>query len=389
MLWLNWPPWNKTAPDAKSRTLLECFRAKLHAGFKRPSMRCSASLPLATPSAQGSGLLPPLAKGMRASTRRRRSGTIIAMGQHEWWLGVVAAAPCDAAAAVAGSNNLWFVAKMIMVRAACLLLMLARTAALVATRPSSGTAKHWRYSTRPSSDAAKRWRSTHRPLGALQSSDEPTGSTAGWLGKLSLAGAALGPVCDNFHSGFDVLGYTRYQVAVGSAADWWGDGHLFQTAYWVPPLFALAAIIIGGIDEIVSSRLPNEERLARPSGGRVAAGVASFVALYGLSAYLAGAAPLGAAVAPGTSSLVLWPLALALWAAVDPSPSSFVSGAATAVGGPAIEIALLGAGGLFPEPFGHLYAYTNADLLGIDSWITAVYFAGGPAVALVSRFLRR
>ena len=38
--------------------------------------------------------------------------------------------------------------------------------------------------------------------------------------------------------------------------------------------------------------------------------------------------------------------------------------------------------------FGHLYAYARADLLGVDSWIPAVYFAGGPAVALVSRFLR-
>ena len=36
--------------------------------------------------------------------------------------------------------------------------------------------------------------------------------------------------------------------------------------------------------------------------------------------------------------------------------ASFVAGAATAVGGPAIEVALLGGGGLFAEPFGHLCA---------------------------------
>ena len=206
-----------------------------------------------------------------------------------------------------------------------------------------------------------------------------------WLGKLALAGAALGPVCDNFHSGFGVLAYDKYEIAIGAAPAWWGGGHLFQTAAWVPPLFALAAIIIGGIDALVAARAPPA---AAPSGPRVAAGVGAFVALYALSAALAGAPPLGAGVAPATSSLALWPPALALWALLDPSPSSFVAGALTAVGGPLIEVALLGGGGAFAEPFGHLYSYARADLLGVDSWIPAVYFAGGPAVALVSRFLR-
>ena len=206
-----------------------------------------------------------------------------------------------------------------------------------------------------------------------------------WLGKLALAGAALGPVCDNFHSGFGVLAYDKYEIAIGAAPAWWGDGHLFQTAAWVPPLFALAALIIGGIDALVAARAPPA---AAPSGARAAAGVGAFVALYALSAALAGAPPLGAGVAPATSSLALWPPALALWALLDPSPSSFVAGALTAVGGPLIEVALLGGGGAFAEPFGHLYSYARADLLGVDSWIPAVYFAGGPAVALVSRFLR-
>ena len=51
--------------------------------------------------------------------------------------------------------------------------------------------------------------------------------------------------------------------------------------------------------------------------------------------------------------------------------------------------ALLGGGGLFAEPFGHLYAYGRPDVLGVESWILPVYFAGGPSVALVSRWLRR
>ena len=213
--------------------------------------------------------------------------------------------------------------------------------------------------------------------------EERAAPTAQWLASLALAGAALGPVCDNFHSAAGVLGYTKYQIALGPAPDWWGGGHLFQTAYWVPPLFALAALIIGGIDTLVSAQRPPPPELEKPSGRRVAGAVAAFVALYAFSALLA------TGLAPPTEALVLWPLALLLWKACDPTLASFVAGAATAVGGPAIEVALLGGGGLFAEPFGHLYAYGRPDVLGVESWILPVYFAGGPAVALVSRWLRR
>ena len=84
------------------------------------------------------------------------------------------------------------------------------------------------------------------PLHASQPAEtyERDAPTAQWLGSLAIAGAALGPVCDNFHSAAGVLGYTKYQIALGPAPDWWGGGHLFQTATWVPPLFALAALII-------------------------------------------------------------------------------------------------------------------------------------------------
>ena len=189
-------------------------------------------------------------------------------------------------------------------------------------------------------------------------------------------------VCDNFHSAAGVLGYTKYQIALGPAPDWWGGGHLFQTAYWVPPLFALAALIIGGIDAVVSSQRPPPPELEKPRGRRVAGAVAAFVALYAFSALLA------TGLAPATEALVLWPIAVLLWKKYDPTLASFVAGAATAVGGPAIEVALLGGGGLFAEPFGHLYAYGRPDVLGVESWILPVYFAGGPAVALVSRWLR-
>jgi hypothetical protein len=221
------------------------------------------------------------------------------------------------------------------------------------------------------------------PLRASPPATDDRAPTAQWLTRLALAGAALGPVCDNFHSAAGVLGYTKHRVAFGVAPDWWGGGHLLQTAAWVPPLFALAALIIGGIDALVSAYKPPPPHLATPAGRRVGTVVAAFVLLYALSALLA------TSLAPAAEAVVLWPLALLLWRRCDPTLASFVAGASTAIGGPAIEAALLGGGGRFPEPFGHLYAYAHPDLLGVESWILPVYFAGGPAVALVSRWLRR
>ena len=223
-------------------------------------------------------------------------------------------------------------------------------------------------------------RGAKRPRATIDDAPPPP-STGRWLGGLALAGAGLGPVCDNLHSGFGVLRYAKYEVAVGAAPAWWGDGHLFQTAGWVPPLFAAAALIIGGIDVVVDGDGD------APASGRVAAAVAAFVGLYALSAFCAGT-PLGLGLGAGACSVVLWPLAIALWATLDGTPGGAIAGAATAVGGPAIEIALLGGGGVFPEPLGHLYAYARPDVLGIASWILPVYFAGGPAVALVSRWIR-
>ena len=64
--------------------------------------------------------------------------------------------------------------------------------------------------------------------------------TAQWLAGLAPAGAALGPVCDNFHLAAGVLGY-RISNSAGRA-DWWG-GATSSRPRRVPPLFALAALI--------------------------------------------------------------------------------------------------------------------------------------------------
>ena len=96
------------------------------------------------------------------------------------------------------------------------------------------------------------------PLRAGPQAETEEAPTAQWLASLALAGAALGPVCDNFHSAAGVLGYTKYQIALGPAPDWWGGGILFQTALWVPPLFALAA---GSLEQIEHRRAAHRGRL--------------------------------------------------------------------------------------------------------------------------------
>jgi hypothetical protein len=78
------------------------------------------------------------------------------------------------------------------------------------------------------------------------------------------AGAVLGPLLDHQHSRFDVLHYThplllRLPDAVRAAADMalppplrgaaealaWRESAGLETAAWVPPLFACAAVVIG------------------------------------------------------------------------------------------------------------------------------------------------
>jgi len=81
---------------------------------------------------------------------------------------------------------------------------------------------------------------------------------------MALAGAILGPLLDHQHSRFDVLHYAhplllRLPDAVRAAADValppplrglaeslaWREAAGFETAAFVPPLFGLAAVIIG------------------------------------------------------------------------------------------------------------------------------------------------
>ena len=111
-----------------------------------------------------------------------------------------------------------------------------------------------------------------------------------------------GPCLDNLHGGFGVLSYAKFELALGCglAPEWWGGGCALNTALWVSPLFAVAAVVIGTLSQVLEPVLDgggnvHDAAQARqpppPSGALVAGSVALFALHYLLSAALA-AAPL-------------------------------------------------------------------------------------------------
>lgn len=186
---------------------------------------------------------------------------------------------------------------------------------------------------------------------------------------LAASGAVLGPVLDNFHGQAGVLVYDAYQLRLGE---------VFQSATWVPPLFGVAAVLIGGIalglDEVFVDLRPNRWL-------PTLAATIIFAVQYWLSAELGRS---------GVGIAILWAVGGGIWATFDPRPATLVTSIATALGGPAVEIILTGGAGAFPEPFGHLYHYTSPDFYGVESWIPAVYFGGATPVAMLARcFLQK
>jgi len=222
------------------------------------------------------------------------------------------------------------------------------------------------------------------------SKDSPFGSPGQALrtfAALAASGAVLGPNLDNFHSAYGVLQYAHPIVV---QAPWSQAAPLLTTAVFTPPLFALAAILIGGLvlglDHWLASwrgvELGSPPGIREnPSGARVLACIAYFVFQYWLSGYLSGGPVRGGLdlTLPATHAALAVSSALAFFV-FDTSAAALAVGALTAVGGPLIELALI-------NQF-HLYEYIRADFYGIDSWIPWVYAAGAPAVGNLARYYK-
>ena len=98
----------------------------------------------------------------------------------------------------------------------------------------------------------------------------PKGPWPSYLVAMALSGAALGPFLDGYHSAFGVLAYTHPITVI------LGGIQIFVTDWWVPELFALAAVILGVSYPILDSIFGVDETMRRPSGPAILACIGCF-----------------------------------------------------------------------------------------------------------------
>jgi hypothetical protein len=219
-------------------------------------------------------------------------------------------------------------------------------------------------------------------------------SRAVWFSLImSLCGAALGPFLDSYHSAFGVL---QYDEPV--KAQLWGlssSQPALITTWWVPLLFGLAGFIIGWLYILLDALLllnktslddetkTSKELLMRcsPSWPKIFVSFSIFTLQYWLSGVL-----YASQIVDRTTILnVMSTIAAVGFYFFDGSLSGLITSAATAIGGPLIEVGLLSASlrGLLP---GGGYHYTDLGETGFfPLWIAPVYFMGGPAVGNLAR----
>lgn len=170
---------------------------------------------------------------------------------------------------------------------------------------------------------------------------------------LALLGATLGTMLDRMHASTRTLEYTE----PGS----WGQ------PWWVPPLFAGAAIGLGG------GRLFLGTRGLPPARFETAlAGAGLFAIAYVMSSVL-----------PDWLAIVcMVPLAVFMFLRFDRSRLGIVHLVACSVIGTAVEIALIGAGQFrYIDPGGPLAP------LGVPTWLPVLYACGATGVGAIARFL--
>lgn len=189
-----------------------------------------------------------------------------------------------------------------------------------------------------------------------------------------LSGAALGPFLDSFHSAFGVL---QYNTPI--TAQLWGveSQPALITSWWVPELFGLAGFLIGWLYLMLDTILYGKP-VPSPAPPKILIGISFFTFQYWLSGLLFHSAD-------RTTILNIMSVAAVLgFAGLDGTLSGFLTSAATAIGGPLIEVGLLQltVSGIFKDG----YHYTDLGETGFfPLWIIPVYFLGGPANGNLAR----
>jgi hypothetical protein len=158
-------------------------------------------------------------------------------------------------------------------------------------------------------------------------------------------GASLGPFLDHFHSIFKVLSYdTPIQLTLWSQNP---DQPALITAWWVPGLFGLAGFIIGWLTIFLeyslstysaNSSLSNHQQkiVNTPSVPLIIMGVSLFIFQYWLSGFL-----YASEYDRSTILYIMTSICTAGFLLLNRSVVNFITGLATAIGGPLIEVFLI------------------------------------------------
>jgi hypothetical protein len=207
--------------------------------------------------------------------------------------------------------------------------------------------------------------------------------TLAFTALITLCGAALGPSLDSYHSAFGVL---HYDSEITFALPFLGgtpDKPALTTAWWVPELFGLAGIIIGWLyillddallvraaeDNKADGREPNiagdddNNKLMRtkPSPPLILLGISAFTFQYYLSGVL-----VQMGVDRTTILNTMSILAAAGFLVFDNTLSGLFVSAATAIGGPLVEVGLIS----ILAQTGYGYHYTDSGETGFfPLWI--------------------
>ncbi|CAB9506080.1 Insulin-induced protein (INSIG) [Seminavis robusta] len=198
---------------------------------------------------------------------------------------------------------------------------------------------------------------------------------------MAICGAALGPFLDSYHSAFGVLQYNEPITATlwGTSA----DNPALITAWWVPVLFGVAGWLIGWLYIVLDAVLqttPSQKSKTDPSPPKILVGISLFTLQYWLSGIF-----VAAGVLDRTGILNFMSLYAAIgFVVLDGTLAGFITSAATALGGPLIEVGLLSMSRAGIMPGG--YHYNDLGETGFfPLWIIPVYFLGGPAVGNLAR----
>lgn len=182
---------------------------------------------------------------------------------------------------------------------------------------------------------------------------------------LGVLGATVGVSLDAIHTHFGTG--THPQTGV-PATTWYPDPWIFRMAWWVPPLFASAAIAIG------LGRPLWERILDRRTPPPPVAAVAASMGLFMLAYLLSGVLPFSWS----TRALVLAVIAAATWSGFDRTPLGVFLALATAAVGTSVEIALVRAG---------LFFYLEPDVAGVPGWLPWLYVSAAVGVGNLGKRL--